>query len=75
MGITLSVINVDREIADCIMRLPNTLVGLSDAGAHVAQHCDAGLPTYLLGEMVRERGTLTLEAGLHLKITHYYRYY
>jgi N-acyl-D-amino-acid deacylase len=44
--------------------MPNTLVGLSDAGAHVAQHCDAGLPSYLLAEWVRERGTLTLENGV-----------
>jgi N-acyl-D-amino-acid deacylase len=64
LGITLSVINVDKEKVDKIMRLPNTLVGLSDAGAHVAQHCDAGLPTYLLSETVRERGTLSLEEGV-----------
>lgn len=64
MGITLSVINADPAIVDRIMRLPNTLIGLSDAGAHVAQHCDAGLPTYVLGDTVRERGTLTLEEGV-----------
>jgi len=64
MGITLSVINVDKAIVEKILRLPNTLLGLSDAGAHVAQHCDAGLSSYLLAEWVRERGTLTLEEGV-----------
>ena len=64
LGITMSVINVNKDIVEKIMRLPNTLVGLSDAGAHVAQHCDAGLPSYLLAEWVRERGTLTLENGV-----------
>lgn len=64
MGITLSVINVDKEIVEKILQLPNTLLGLSDAGAHVAQHCDAGLSSYLLAEWVRERGTLTLEEGV-----------
>jgi N-acyl-D-aspartate/D-glutamate deacylase len=64
MGITLSVINVDKEIVEKILKLPNTLLGLSDAGAHVAQHCDAGLSSYLLAEWVRERGTLTLEDGV-----------
>jgi N-acyl-D-aspartate/D-glutamate deacylase len=64
LGITMSVINVNKDIVEKIMRLPNTLVGLSDAGAHVAQHCDAGLPSYLLSEWVRERGTLTLENGV-----------
>jgi N-acyl-D-aspartate/D-glutamate deacylase len=64
LGITLSVINADTAIVDQIMRLPNTLIGLSDAGAHVAQHCDAGLPSYVLGECIRERGVMSLEAGV-----------
>ena len=64
LGITLSVINVDKQIVEKILQLPNTLLGLSDAGAHVAQHCDAGLSSYLLAEWVRERGTLTLEEGV-----------
>jgi N-acyl-D-aspartate/D-glutamate deacylase len=55
LGITLSVINVNKDIVEKLLKLPNTLLGLSDAGAHVAQHCDAGLPTYLLKEWVRER--------------------
>jgi N-acyl-D-aspartate/D-glutamate deacylase len=37
LGITLSVINADPVNVDRIMRLPNTLVGLSDAGENVAQ--------------------------------------
>jgi N-acyl-D-aspartate/D-glutamate deacylase len=64
LGVTLSVINVNPEVVSRILKLPNTLIGLSDAGAHVAQHCDAGLPTYLLKEWVRERHTLTLEEGV-----------
>jgi N-acyl-D-amino-acid deacylase len=64
LGITLSVINVNKDVVHRILQLPNTLVGLSDAGAHVAQHCDAGLPSYLLSEWVRERNTLSLEEGV-----------
>jgi N-acyl-D-aspartate/D-glutamate deacylase len=64
LGITLSVINVNKEIVGKLLQLPNTLIGLSDAGAHVAQHCDAGLPSYLLDEWVRERQTLSLEEGV-----------
>jgi len=64
LGITLSVINVNKDIVGKLLKMPNTLLGLSDAGAHVAQHCDAGLPTYLLKEWVRERHTLTLEEGV-----------
>lgn len=40
------------------------VLGLSDAGAHPAQLCDAVLPTDLLGGWVRERGVLTLEAAV-----------
>ena len=32
------------------------VLGLSDAGAHVGQLCDAPLPTDLLGTWVRDRG-------------------
>jgi N-acyl-D-amino-acid deacylase len=64
LGITLSVINVNKEIVHKLLQLPNTLIGLSDAGAHVAQHCDAGLSSYLLAEWVRERGALTIEEGV-----------
>jgi len=64
LGITLSVINVNKDVVHQILQLPNTLVGLSDAGAHVAQHCDAGLPSYLLSEWVRERNALSLEEGV-----------
>jgi N-acyl-D-amino-acid deacylase len=64
LGITLSVINVNKEIVHKLLQLPNTLIGLSDAGAHVAQHCDAGLSSYLLSEWVRERGALTIEEGV-----------
>ena len=36
-------------------------LGLSDAGAHVDQLCDAPLPTDLLGTWVREREVMPLE--------------
>jgi N-acyl-D-aspartate/D-glutamate deacylase len=64
LGITLSVINVNPDVVGRLLRLPNTLIGLSDAGAHVAQHCDAGLTSYLLHEWVHRRGALTLEEGV-----------
>jgi N-acyl-D-aspartate/D-glutamate deacylase len=39
-------------------------LGLSDAGAHVDQLCDAPLPTDLLGRWVRERGVMPLERAV-----------
>ena len=40
-------------------------LGLSDAGAHVGQLCDAPMPTDLLGNWVREREALSLESAIH----------
>ena len=39
----------------------HVILGLSDAGAHVDQLCDAPLPTDLLGTWVRDRGAISLE--------------
>jgi N-acyl-D-aspartate/D-glutamate deacylase len=38
-----------------------TLLGLSDAGAHASQLCDACYSTHLLGHWVRERQAISLE--------------
>ena len=64
MGITLSVINTNPDEVRELITHPGVLIGLSDAGAHVDQHCDAGVPTYLLSEWVRKRQALTLEEGV-----------
>jgi N-acyl-D-aspartate/D-glutamate deacylase len=40
------------------------VLGLSDAGAHVAQLCDAPLYTDLLGNWVRERQLMPLEKAV-----------
>ena len=41
-----------------------TLIGLSDAGAHLDMLCESGYTTYLLGPWVREKGALTLERAI-----------
>ncbi len=64
LGVTLSIINSDPEAVGKLLTLPHVLIGLSDAGAHVDQHCEAGVPTYILHEWVRKRGVLTLEEGV-----------
>ena len=48
-----------------LLSLPGVVLGLSDAGAHPAQSCDAVMPTDLLGPWVRDRSALTLEAAVH----------
>jgi N-acyl-D-amino-acid deacylase len=42
------------------------VLGLSDAGAHASQLCDACLPTYLLSRWVREKQVFTLEEAVHM---------
>ncbi|HMG27685.1 MAG TPA: amidohydrolase family protein [Acidimicrobiia bacterium] len=42
----------------------HVVLGLSDAGAHVDQLCDAPLPTDLLGTWVRERRVMPLEQAV-----------
>ncbi|MFM8563300.1 MAG: N-acyl-D-amino-acid deacylase family protein [Acidimicrobiia bacterium] len=57
-----------NDDVDGITMLLNTeqcTLGLSDAGAHVGQLCDAVLPTDLLGVWVRERRALTLEQAVN----------
>jgi len=48
-----------------LIRDPTTVVGASDAGAHLQMMCGAGDTTLLLTTHVRDRGDLTVEAGVH----------
>ncbi|MGE0385787.1 MAG: amidohydrolase family protein [Gammaproteobacteria bacterium] len=49
-----------------LLRDGRFLVGLGDAGAHVAQLCDAGYPTFMLGRWVRERQSIGLEEAVRM---------
>jgi N-acyl-D-aspartate/D-glutamate deacylase len=42
------------------------MLGLSDAGAHASQLCDACAPTYLLAKWVREKGLLPIEEAVRM---------
>ncbi len=56
--------NDDEEGVAHLLQQKQMALGLSDAGAHVGMLCDAPLPTDLLGNWVRERGVLPLEAAV-----------
>jgi N-acyl-D-amino-acid deacylase len=60
----LVVANDDEAELAGLLRDPRSLLGLSDAGAHASQLCDAVFSTYLLEHWVRETGTLTLEQAI-----------
>jgi len=48
--------HIARFVADSRL-----MIGLSDGGAHLDQHCDAHYPTYLIGTWSREKQLLSLE--------------
>jgi N-acyl-D-aspartate/D-glutamate deacylase len=50
---------LDHADTDCV-------IGVSDAGAHASQLCDACYSTYMLGHWVREKGIMSLERAIHI---------
>jgi N-acyl-D-aspartate/D-glutamate deacylase len=57
-------LNYDEEGVAALLRQPESLIALSDAGAHVSVLCDAGYATHLLGHWVRERGLFSWEQAV-----------
>jgi len=58
--------NEDRDAVAALLTHDHVALGLTDAGAHVDQLCDAPLPTDLLGVWVRERGVMALERAVRM---------
>ena len=58
------VANDDEEALARLLSDDAVLLGLSDAGAHASQLCDAVFSTYLLEHWVRETGVLSLEKAV-----------
>ena len=56
--------NDDVDAVAHLLTHEHVALGLSDAGAHVDQLCDAPLPTDLLGTWVREREVMPLEQAV-----------
>jgi N-acyl-D-amino-acid deacylase len=56
--------NDDEDGIAFLLQQEGMLLGLSDAGAHVSQLCDACAPTDLLGRWVREKQVLPLETAV-----------
>jgi N-acyl-D-aspartate/D-glutamate deacylase len=64
LGITVELINADENAVAKLINYPEAMIGLSDAGAHVSQHCEAGAATFMLREWVNKRGVMSLEAAI-----------
>ena len=57
--------NTDPEAIASIIRSPYTILGVSDAGAHLNMIAGAEYSTQVLSQWVRDKGVLTLEEGVH----------
>lgn len=53
--------NTDHAGIGRLLKDSRTMIGLSDAGAHLDMLCESGYTTYVLGHWVREEKALTLE--------------
>jgi len=62
----MPVANHNEDEVEPLLKSTSTVLGLSDAGAHASQLCDACQPTYLLSRWVREKETFTLEQGVRM---------
>ena len=58
--------NTDAASVAEIFMHPTSVLGLSDAGAHITQFSEAGQTSQLLGHWVRERQAIPLEAAVRL---------
>src|SRR5260370_14672901 len=62
----MAVYNLDEVEVGELLSHPDTVLGVSDAGAHASLLCDACYPTYLLGHWVREKMALKLEHAVEM---------
>ena len=62
----MPVANHNEDEVEPLLKSDCTVLGLSDAGAHASQLCDACLPTYFLGRWVREKQAFTLEEAVRM---------
>ncbi len=58
--------NYDEAQVAELLTDPSMVLGLSDAGAHASQLCDACQATDLLGRWVRDKGVLPLETAVKM---------
>jgi N-acyl-D-aspartate/D-glutamate deacylase len=66
LRVRMAVVNIDENEVGELLADPATVIGLSDAGAHASQLCDACFSTHLLGRWVREKGAIPLEEAVRM---------
>ena len=65
-SVDVPVVNRSREGATRLVEDESTLLGLGDSGAHVMSVTNYRYPSFMLGELVRDRGELQRRARKHV---------
>jgi len=65
----MPVANQNEDEVETLLKSDVTVLGLSDAGAHASQLCDACLPTHFLKRWVREKNVFSIEEGIRMLTT------
>jgi len=60
-----TLLNSDEDAVGRMLRDPDSIVSLSDAGAHLTFLCDAGFGLHLLGHWVRDREAMPAEQAVY----------
>jgi N-acyl-D-aspartate/D-glutamate deacylase len=67
---TAQLLNSDEDAVGRMLNHPNSIVSLSDAGAHLTFFNDAGFGLHLLGHWARDRGTMTMAEAVRRLTSH-----
>ena len=67
---TAQLLNSDEQAVGRMLNHPNSIVSLSDAGAHLTFFNDAGFGLHLLGHWARECGTMGLSEAVRRLTSH-----
>jgi len=70
MHFVIALFNVDEARVARLVSDPRLLIGLSDGGAHVDMHDNAGYVTYVLGTWARAKQIITLEQAVQRITSH-----
>jgi N-acyl-D-amino-acid deacylase len=62
----MPVANHNEDEVEPLLKADFTVLGLSDAGAHASQLCDACQPTFFLKRWVREKEAFSLEEAIRM---------
>ncbi len=65
----MPVANHNEDDVEPLLKSDCTVLGLSDAGAHASQLCDACQPTHFLKRWVREKQVFSLEEAIRMMTT------